>query len=165
MNKVEITVKVDNKECVNHLFSVKDMSIVSEIDKDIRYTTTKYGIKNEEILSEMVKQEKFYKFVEFNEHEGETWTFYIKLERDLADRIYNLIKDSEEYILDLESILETDVDIIISNTSHLTGYLNAFNKSIPNFTMKDLEFLENNQNKECAVYEFFYKGDCWKSIK
>lgn len=75
----------------------------------------------------------FVKLTENNEHEGETWHFYIPIEGNeeaigrLLDAIARLDQDvDEEHSLDLTPIPEAEVDILVKHAD--TGYMANHNK-------------------------------------
>jgi hypothetical protein len=81
---------------------------------------------------------EFVKFVEYNDHEGETWTFWLQLDgnKDQLDELYELIEQYEdaqgsesEYRLDTEVRLREDqVDVLVEHGGG--GYMDSHNKVV-----------------------------------
>ncbi len=106
---------------------------------------------------------KFVKFTEHNDHEGESWNFWLqedgngfelkKLKTFLSE---NDLED-EGYELDMTPVDESEVDILVKHTDQ--GYMDYHNKVTGNFVMPQYE----DDGEEDSAYEFasdnFYKGD------
>lgn len=119
---------------------------------------------------------EFVKFEEHNDHEGESWVFWLqydgnekeldKLKKFLSD--YN-IEDNPGYELDLTPVPEKEVDIVVKHTSQ--GYMDYHNKVEGTFTMPEFELDEGYDEDEAEeeAWEFandtFYKGDIARHFK
>jgi hypothetical protein len=77
------------------------------------------------------KENKYIKFTEENDSEGETWDFYIPVEGNmeaikLLDRCIASEEAEDEYCIDLLEIPENEVDILCKHTR--SGYYDYENK-------------------------------------
>ena len=99
---------------------------------------------------------KYVAFTEHNEHEGETWTFYIpthnnsielKKLKTIMDKV-----DSESFELDSTLLAEKEVDIIIDNCNGRGGYINAYHKLKGRFKCP-IDRVDGD-----LLDDYFYKG-------
>jgi hypothetical protein len=79
-------------------------------------------------------ERRFVRLTEINDHEGETWYWYLQQEGNsenlqvLADIIHNY-SNEDEYVLDLEnSLSESEVDTLVKHGNDTAMYQNQFNK-------------------------------------
>lgn len=97
---------------------------------------------------------RFVRFNETNEHEGETWTFWLQVNGNEGqlDKLWNLLIDAnknpddddepyEEFAYDLsdraeETLSEYDVDILVKHAAG-NGYMPAHNKVTGKLTCPD----------------------------
>ncbi len=97
---------------------------------------------------------KFVRFDETNEHEGETWTFWLQVDgnEDQLDKLWNLLieanknpddddEEYEEFAYDLsdraeETVFEHDVDVLVKRAAG-NGYMAAHHKVVGKFTCPD----------------------------
>ena len=106
---------------------------------------------------------KFVKFTEHNDHEGESWNFWLqhdgnetelsKLKTFLAE---NDLEDNPGYELDMNLVDEHEIDILVKHSDQ--GYMDYNNKVTGKFTMP--EYVDDGL--EDSAFEFagdhFYKG-------
>jgi hypothetical protein len=108
----------------------------------------------------------FVKLTENNEHEGETWHFYIPVEGNeeaigqLFEAIAVLDQDvDEQYSLDLTPIPEGEVDILVKHAD--TGYMANHNKLTGVLTLPD-DFDEKMTEEDG---DLLYKGQIKEYMK
>jgi hypothetical protein len=104
---------------------------------------------------------QFIKFTERNQHEGETWRFYLqvdgnedqitKLRRLLAG--YN-VKPSISYELDDQLLEETTVDALVEHGDD-EGYMPAHNKVVGRFVCPDDLGHRADELYKGSIEEFF----------
>lgn len=106
---------------------------------------------------------KFIKLVEHNDHEGETWRFWLQLDGNEEElhKLQEFIKEhdlSEEFALYTKEIDESEVDILVKHT--MSGYMDYDNKLTGTFTMKELDTSELDDEDEIyeSALELLYKG-------
>lgn len=97
----------------------------------------------------------FAKLIEHNDHEGETWIFFLQIdgnEENLA-KLKGLIdqydEDGNEYELSLDPIPEQIVDNLTEHGNDASGYMPLFNKVTG--TLRDFE--------EGDIVERYGEGD------
>ncbi len=90
---------------------------------------------------------KFVRFDETNEHEGETWTFWLQVNgnEDQLDKLWNLLIDAagddEDFAYDLssyteETLPEEHVDVLVKHAAG-DGYRAAHEKVVGRFVCPD----------------------------
>lgn len=100
----------------------------------------------------------FVKFTENNDHEGETWNFWLQVDgnEDAIAELRALIADQEdEYELAEETTPESEVDVLVKHTG--MGYMRYENKVVGVLTLPDTDALDD-----------LYKGgikDFYKAVK
>lgn len=104
---------------------------------------------------------RFIKFTETNDHEGETWYFWLQVDgnevelgklRDLLDRL-----DSEEYHLGWNEYGEEFIDFAVEEGGW--GYMNTHNKVTGKFTCPNYETDHDGMELQEFCDSMFYKGD------
>jgi hypothetical protein len=101
---------------------------------------------------------RFVPFVEKNDWEGETWTFWLQLDgnEDELVRLYELVSDNETYELDLNDVeSEESVDRAVRR-AHV-GYHYSDNKVTGRFLCPEKSNKENQTLSE-FLDDAFYKG-------
>lgn len=98
----------------------------------------------------------FVKFTEYNDHEGETWNFWLQLDGNEVElsKLQSCLISSDNYQLSAVPVDESEVDILVKHTD--SGYMYYDNKVTGQFTcpepnldeLVDYEWLDNH----------FYKG-------
>ncbi len=107
---------------------------------------------------------QFVKFTEHNDHEGESWNFWLQLDSNKTELnklkkflTENDIEDNPGYELDMTPVDESEVDIVIKHSDQ--GYMDYNNKVTGKFEMPIYE----DDGQEDSAWEFandnFYKGD------
>jgi hypothetical protein len=95
----------------------------------------------------------WYKFTEHNDHEGETWHFYILLTEEEADHL-NMLVDDDVYELTgpiEESYIENKI-----KWQDDCGYMPKHNKcGRPKLNILDITFEDVDEDDP------FYKGQAW----
>lgn len=114
----------------------------------------------------------FVKFTEHNDHEGETWDFWIQLDGNEADLetlsefLDQFDPDGESFELDLTPVPEEEVDIVIKHTGQ--GYMDYANKVSGTLTLPEID-LDRVATDDEAGYDWlmdnFYKGDIARHYK
>lgn len=109
---------------------------------------------------------KYYIFTEHNDYEGETWNFYVPMEKIHRDIIAQAVESTAEfdspYQISDKSYDETEVNFILMNIKSSTSYLPEFNKCGPiNQILLD-KLLDQSVN--ITENDPFYKGSCWDII-
>ncbi len=113
---------------------------------------------------------QFVKFVEQNEHEGETWNFWLQLDgnekelKHLSAVMNTFTEDGEEYVLDLNAVVTEDqVDTLVKHGGQ--GYMDYNNKITGVFTCPTpTEDLDEDGYWEW-LNDTFYKGDIARYFK
>lgn len=108
--------------------------------------------------AEFVNTDKqFVKFLEYNDHEGETWRFWLQYTGNELEikKLYDAIEKFgvEDYNLYLETYPESEIDALVKHSE--CGYMHYENKVIGKFTCPNFENSED-------LYEALYKGDIKK---
>lgn len=101
---------------------------------------------------------RFVPFVEKNDWEGETWTFWLQLDgnEDELVRLYELVSDNETYELDLCDIeSEEAVDRMVDRAD--VGYYYSDNKVSGRFICPDIDGSWATDRQEWLDNKF-YKG-------
>jgi hypothetical protein len=102
---------------------------------------------------------KFIKFTEINDHEGETWFFWLQVNgnEEELDKLRKLLDeaDNESYGLDWKQWDEVFIDFAEEEGGW--GYMNYHNKVVGNFTCPVIEYQEDYTLSELCD-NFFYKG-------
>lgn len=97
------------------------------------------------------KQPKTYvRFTEHNEHEGETWHFYIRKQgnEDVLAHIAELIKNEFDYEMSMKlEYIEKEVEVMVRNTG--SGYMDYHNR---------VEKVNHRVDKKPLRLEDLYKG-------
>jgi hypothetical protein len=105
---------------------------------------------------------KFYTFSENNDHEGETWNFYISLTDEEAIHFSTVMEqasvEAEEFPYEFDAkdtLTEKEVDFLVKRSRG--GYMSEHNKvkslKKPILELTTDDFLEN---------DIFYKGDFFR---
>jgi hypothetical protein len=115
----------------------------------------------------------FYRLVEKNDNEGETWLYYFPADKKVGNAL-ELITNfaSEEYEFDKDDLLEEDdVDFLVDHLSGLGGYKSLANKVIVDpekvsdlialATVIQIGDLDEDEAYE-AVTDLLYKGSLFK---
>lgn len=114
---------------------------------------------------------KFVKFTEHNDHEGESWHFWLQydgneeqLEELKTFLVDNDIEDNPGFELNMgEFVDESEVDILIKHSD--CGYMDYQNKITGTFTMP----VYTEDGLADTAFEFaddnFYKGDIQRCFK
>lgn len=116
---------------------------------------------------------QFVRLTEHNDHEGETWDFWIQKDGNEADLqtlqefINKFDPDGESYELNLvEEASEETVDILCKYTQQ--GYMNYANKVTGTLTLPEID-LERAATDDDYGYDWlqdnFYKGDIARHYK
>lgn len=98
----------------------------------------------------------FVKFEENNDHEGETWVFWLQVEgnEQEIDRLETILADAdeqEEYALYEDRLDEHDVDVLVAHAGR--GYYNYHNKLTGTLELPGL-----GDPKAKDLDDLFYKG-------
>lgn len=112
----------------------------------------------------------FVKFTEHNDHEGETWNFWLQKdgnEKEL-DKLFDLMTDfgvEEEFELDMREVPESEVDILVKHS--LGGYMNDHNKVTGTFTCPEMPegTADNDEGAWDWIQDNFYKGGIERHFK
>lgn len=100
---------------------------------------------------------KYYEFVENNDHEGESWSFYVPLTEEEYLHLQNVLSNftqEQPYVLEEDEISEKDVDKLVKKSK--SGYMPFHNKcsgskvALLAVTFEDIEDDDP-----------FYKGNIW----
>ncbi len=119
----------------------------------------------------------FVKFTEHNDNEGESWNFWLQLDgnEDALARLKSIVdlqNDAgydEEYTLDMTSVPENEVDILVKHSD--SGYMNYENKSVGKLTVPafDDKLFEYQDEIDQAVFDWtgdnLYKGRVMEMFK
>lgn len=119
----------------------------------------------------------FVKLTENNDNEGESWNFWLQLDQNGAQlsrlaKIIDLANDAgfdEAYELDMTSVDESEVDILIKHTD--SGYMDYENKVIGKLELPkfDNSLFVYEDEVDDAVFEWLndnlYKGDIVRWFK
>lgn len=109
---------------------------------------------------------KYYIFTEHNDYEGETWNFYIPMEKLHRDIIAQAIESTDEfdspYEISDKAYDEVEVDFIIRNIKGTSSYMSEFNKC--NGINQQLLDKLLDQSVNITENDPFYKGSCWDII-
>lgn len=100
---------------------------------------------------------RFVPFVEENDWEGETWTFWLQLDgnEDELVHLYELLSDQETYTLDLNDVESEDaVDRIVARAG--VGYFHSDNKVTGRFVCP--QPTGDWGNRQEFLDDKFYKG-------
>lgn len=106
----------------------------------------------------------FVKLVEHNDHEGETWVFW--LQKDGNEKELNKLEDlltdfsvEEEFEIDMTEVPEEEVDILVKHS--LQGYYHYHNKVTGSFTCPEMpaNTAEDDGDAWDWIQDQFYKGD------
>lgn len=107
----------------------------------------------------------FVKFTENNDHEGESWNFWLQKdgnEKEL-DKLFDLMTDhasEEEFGMDMREVPESEVDIVVKHSDE--GYIPYNNKVTGTFVCPEIpeDIIDTEDD---SVWEWlqdnFYKGD------
>ncbi len=120
-------------------------------------------------------ERKFYKLIESNDSEGETWNFYFPVEgnENVPDRLNKMFEENEDiFEFEFESIAkdviisESEVDVLIKHDTRL-GYMSEHNKLDGIIDIKKIEREFNKDKKRFgeAVPDVLYKGGIKKFLK
>lgn len=114
---------------------------------------------------------KFVKLTEINDHEGESWHFWLQLDGNeeqlklLANDIDAFDEYGEFLELNMTPVDESEVDILVKHTNQ--GYMNYQNKVVGVFTCPKSP--ESIYDDEESGYEWltdhFYKGGIQEYFK
>lgn len=99
---------------------------------------------------------RFVRFVEENEWEGETWTFWLQLDgnEDELVRLHELLSDQDVYTLDMNDVeAEESVDRICSRAQ--CGYYYSDSKVTGRFLCPELP---SALTPNGGLDDLFYKG-------
>lgn len=109
---------------------------------------------------------KFVKFTEYNDHEGESWNFWLQFDgnEQQIDKLLSLLKEFDGrddcYELDLKTVDESEVDILVKHTG--SGYYPYNNKVVGEFFCPTIETELLKDEFEDQAFEWlddnFYKG-------
>ena len=109
---------------------------------------------------------KFIKFTEGNDHEGETWNFWLQYdgnekELDKLGHIIETLEDNDiSYSLNNTLIDESEVDILVKHTRD--GYMDYENKITGIFTCPEIDVDSHKDEITDEIFESlddnFYKG-------
>ena len=98
---------------------------------------------------------KFVRLTENNDHEGESWNFWLQLDGNEVELqelkkflSENGFEDEFQYELDLTEVDESEVDILVKHSK--SGYMSYENKVVGKFKMFPIERKE------------YYDSDDWK---
>src|ERR1700757_3923657 len=104
--------------------------------------------------------ENFYRLVEHNDNEGETWLYYFKADSEIVSALEIITSMAdEEYEFDAENILdEEDVDFIVDQLEGIGGYKSLANKVTINpkkynDILKLSNVIKNDELDEDDIYE------------
>lgn len=107
----------------------------------------------------------FVKFTEHNDHEGETWNFWLQKdgnEKELDD-LFELMSEhgvEEEFELDMREVPESEIDILVKHTDQ--GYMSYHNKVVGTFVcpVMPVEVADSDDDAGWEWFqENFYKGE------
>lgn len=104
----------------------------------------------------------FVKFREYNDHEGESWNFWLQLdgnEEEIAklEKILRQNDDEGWYKIDLENpIEEFEVDILVKHSDG--GYMADNTKVVGKLTCPEFSAQDSDEAWEW-ISDNFYKGD------
>jgi len=107
----------------------------------------------------------YYKFMETNEWEGESWNFYVPMSKEHRDMIASVIESNDDfdspYIISTTMFTEEQVNDRVSKSK--MGYYRYHNKCEP----LDEDFIAIMEDGQINLLEEdpFYKGKCWKRVK
>ena len=105
-----------------------------------------------------MKDTQYVRFTEENDHEGETWNFYIPVEgnEEAIEKLRELLEPAEFYDLSEETFPEFEIDILVKHTAEDNGYNPAHNLLGGKL---DLSGCEANLDEESDDFDDpFYKG-------
>lgn len=111
---------------------------------------------------------KFIKFTENNDHEGETWYFWLQWDgneaqlKELQSWLGTFDDGGEWYDLDMELVDERDVDALVKHGGQ--GYMNYHNKVTGRFTCPPVTS-EDEDAGDDWLSNNFYKGDIARHFK
>lgn len=101
-------------------------------------------------------QKRYYEFIENNDHEGESWSFYVPLTDEEYAHLENILSNFTEeqpYALGGE-VSEKDVDKFVKRSK--SGYMPFHNKcSGAKIDLLSVSFEDIEEDDP------FYKGDIW----
>lgn len=107
----------------------------------------------------MTKQ--FYAFVEHNDHEGETWNFYVELTPEEHAHLSSLIKkfESEVECYEIDGPIAEHYVRTLVEYGDDGGYMPAHQMVEPTTPILDLDFDDVDEYEDA-----FYKGQFWEVI-
>lgn len=111
---------------------------------------------------------KFAKFTENNDHEGETWHFWLQLGgqntrefKRLEALLDELDPNGEQYSLDMTPVDESEVDILVKHSEQ--GYMLQHNKVTGNFVCPTIIIDSDDAIEE--LDQELYKGGIERHFK
>jgi hypothetical protein len=110
----------------------------------------------------------FVKFTEINDHEGESWNFWLQLDgnktqlKELESWLGTFDEYGESYKLDMEPVPEFEVDILVKHSD--SGYMQYENKIKGKFICPT-PGSEEEENGYRWLNDNFYKGDIKEYFK
>lgn len=99
------------------------------------------------------KTKVYYEFIEHNEWEGESWSFYVPLDYRKFKNIQEAIEGNESYEIKTQPYFENEVDKLIKQDFSQTNYMSSRNKCSGIFKLPKKIDWDNDP---------FYKGGLWK---
>lgn len=108
---------------------------------------------------------EFVKLTEKNDHEGESWNFWLQLDGnekalERLKKIIDLAIDAgfaEEYSIDMTPVSEKEVDIVVKHTGQ--GYMDYNNKVTGTLTLPDFDDALFNYEDEIDDEVFKWQND------
>lgn len=108
------------------------------------------------------------KFIEVNEHEGETWMFYFQDDEEVINALNILTGYTENFEVYGRGYTEEQVDFIIEEVRPLSSYMNTANKVRITDEAKAMllqfvvRFASREEDEELLIdslNDFLYKGN------
>lgn len=133
----------------------------SPIDDIIKRADEEYERKN-------VERVQFVELTEYNDHEGETWSFWLQLDNNEAElkKLADLLEDEmyeEQLSLSMTPTPEDEVDILVKHSRG--NYMCDHSKITGEFTMPEIPEGYDYDDQSEFYIEYFYKGGIKDSFK
>lgn len=115
---------------------------------------------------------KFVKFTEHNDHEGESWNFWLQLDgneaqlKELQAWLGTFDNDGEQYEIDMTPVDEFEVDVLVKYSEE--GYMDEQNKVVGTFKCPEVKYKDQEPDLVEGwdwLNDNFYKGDIARHFK
>lgn len=104
-----------------------------------------------------MEERLWYKFTEYNDNEGETWHFFVKLTKVEHLHLKILLETAEflgdSYTISDKEFSEAVIQTLVENTD--SGYYDTYNKCQPPYSTDILSL------KEEDAEDWLYKAQIW----